>query len=248
MVPLYEVYESTKYIHLLLPYLEGGELFEKIKAKTKYKEGDAKHVMNQFLSALAYLAERKVVHRDLKPENLILAKPTDDSDLLIADFGFATFIEDDKPLYLRCGSPGYVAPEVLSDEGYGVEADVFSSGVIMFVLLTGRPLFRGEKVDDILEKNKNCELIFPDQLWSKISPDARDLCEKLLKRDPKERITAKDALQHPWFTNSGDDGPEIEMNQLQAYEKCAHDKPSGQNPDLKLVTATPVMAGRKLAD
>ena len=172
------------------------------------------HVMKQFLSALAYLAERKVVHRDLKPENLILAKPTDDSDLLIADFGFATFIEDDKPLYLRCGSPGYVAPEVLSDEGYGVEADVFSSGVIMFVLLTGRPLFRGDKVDDVLEKNKNCELIFPEQLWSKISPDARDLCEKLLTRNPKDRITADAALKHSWFAGGSENGAEIEMTSL----------------------------------
>lgn len=214
VVPLYEVYESTKYIHLLLPYLEGGELFEKIKAKTKYKESDAMHVMKQFLSALAYLAKRKVVHRDLKPENLILAKPTDDSDLLIADFGFATFIEDEKPLFLRCGSPGYVAPEVLTDQGYGVEADVFSSGVIMFVLLTGRPLFRGDKIDEILEKNKNCELVFPEQLWNKISPDARNLCELLLTRDPKERITAEKALEHNWFTGGNDNTTEIDMGHL----------------------------------
>lgn len=119
VIALYEVYESTKYIHLLLPYLEGGELFERIKAKGLYKESDAVIVMRHFLSALAYLAENKVVHRDLKPENLILATKGDDHDLRIADFGLATILTDDeKVLFLRCGSPGYVAPELLDDKGY----------------------------------------------------------------------------------------------------------------------------------
>jgi calcium/calmodulin-dependent protein kinase I len=95
--------------------------------------------MEKFLSALKYLAEHKVVHRDLKPENLILATKGDDNDLRIADFGFATFLTEKEPLlYLRCGSPGYVGPEVLTDEGYGCAADVFSSGAIMYVLLTGK--------------------------------------------------------------------------------------------------------------
>ncbi len=103
--------------------------------------------MRHFLSALAYLAENKVVHRDLKPENLILATKGDDYDLRIADFGLATILTDDeKVLFLRCGSPGYVAPELLDDKGYDTQADVFSAGVIMYVMLTGRPLFRGDNL------------------------------------------------------------------------------------------------------
>ncbi len=116
VIELYEVYESSKYINLLLPYLEGGELFERIKAKGLYKESDAVKVMRSFISALKYLSENQVVHRDLKPENLILATKGDDHDIKIADFGLASFLtEEEKLLYLRCGSPGYVAPELLND-------------------------------------------------------------------------------------------------------------------------------------
>jgi serine/threonine protein kinase len=119
--------------------------------------------MHSFLSALKYLAENKVVHRDLKPENLILATKGDDNDLRIADFGFATFLTEKEPLlYLRCGSPGYVGPEVLTDEGYGCAADVFSSGAIMYVLLTGKQVFRAKSVTELLELNKNCEITFPE--------------------------------------------------------------------------------------
>jgi len=103
--------------------------------------------MYKFLDALKYLAANKIVHRDLKPENLILATKEDVSDLKIADFGFATPVEDGKSLFLRCGSPGYVAPELLDGSGYNESADVFSSGVIMYVMLTGRPAFRGDNVE-----------------------------------------------------------------------------------------------------
>lgn len=176
VIALYEVYESTKYIHLLLPYLEGGELFERIKAKGLYKESDAVIVMRHFLSALAYLAENKVVHRDLKPENLILATKGDDHDLRIADFGLATILtEEEKVLFLRCGSPGYVAPELLEDKGYDTQADVFSAGVIMYVMLTGRPLFRGENIQEILEKNKTCKLELQNKFWESLSDEAKSL-------------------------------------------------------------------------
>ena len=112
VIELYETYETTKYIHLLLPYLEGGELFEKIKSKGLYRESDARPVMRNFISALSYLHSKSIVHRDLKPENLLLASKENNWDLKIADFGLATVIEEEK-LYLRCGSPGYVAPELL---------------------------------------------------------------------------------------------------------------------------------------
>ena len=119
VIQLYESYETTKYIHLLLPYLEGGELFEKIKSKGLYRESDARPVMHNFISALKYLHNLNIVHRDLKPENLILASKDNDWDLKIADFGLATIISDPtKKLTLRCGSPGYVAPELLREQGY----------------------------------------------------------------------------------------------------------------------------------
>ena len=108
---------------------------------------------------------------------------------------------------MACGSPGYVAPEVLNEEGYGVQSDVFSAGVIFYVMLTGRPVFSGAGCDqaEILKANTECKVEFPDRYWKNISQEARDLVEKMLIRDQDERITAKEALLHPWFENSSDD-------------------------------------------
>ena len=142
VIGLTETYETSKYIHLLLPYLAGGELFEKIKAKSLYPESDARLVMRNFMSALQYLHSKNIVHRDLKPENLLLSSAKNNSDLKIADFGLATVFKGEK-LTLRCGSPGYVAPEVLQDKGYDCSSDMFSAGVIFYILLTGRALFKG---------------------------------------------------------------------------------------------------------
>ena len=142
IIKLYEVYDSDKYIHLVLEYLEGGkflikhigELFNRIRRKCHYSEKDALLVMQNILSPLQYLHEKGIVHRDLKPENLILASKENDYALKIADFGLASFIEPNTLLKDRCGSPGYVAPELLNDYGYNTKADIFSVGVIMFIL------------------------------------------------------------------------------------------------------------------
>jgi calcium-dependent protein kinase len=175
LIKLFEVYESTKYIHLVLSYLDGGELFERIKSKQVYQESTAIQVMKNLLSALNYVHQNNVVHRDLKPENLILAFKDNDYDLRIADFGLAAYVKEGELLKLRCGSPGYVAPEILEDAGYNQSSDIFSAGVILAVLLTGRPVFRGYNLNEILLKNKKCEIEFPAKYWSKISDKAQDL-------------------------------------------------------------------------
>ena len=116
---LVEVHESAKYIHLVLSYLDGGELFKRIKSRQAYSEKDAMQLMHNMFTALAYIHKHRVVHRDLKPENLILASKDNDFDLRIADFGLASFMpENGELLKLRCGTPGFVAPEVLQDKGY----------------------------------------------------------------------------------------------------------------------------------
>jgi len=113
----------------------------------------------------------------------------DDCDIKIADFGLASFIKDNELLKLRCGSPGYVAPEILEDSGYNESSDIFSIGVILYILLTGRPVFRGYNLNEILLRNKKCEVEYPAKYWNKISDKAKDLVSKMLKKDPKERIT-----------------------------------------------------------
>lgn len=158
-------------------------MFERIKSKGLYKESDAVSVMYQFLSALAFLHDNNIVHRDLKPENLILASKRGD-EIQIADFGLACFLKDENErLSLRCGSPGYVAPEILNDLGYGVASDVFSAGVIFYVMLTGRPVFNGCDQSEILKANTECNYEFPDRFWRNISAEARDLVEKMLTKD-----------------------------------------------------------------
>jgi calcium-dependent protein kinase len=125
--------------------------------------------MRHLLEALEYLHQNGIIHRDLKPENLILASKENDYEMKIADFGLASFIQRGEFLYLRCGSPGYVAPELLEDKGYYSKADVFSAGVILYVLLTGRPAFPGGNIHDILMKNKKCEISYPPRHWERIS-------------------------------------------------------------------------------
>ena len=145
VISLHEVYETTKYIHLMLPLLKGGELFSRVRSSRLFEEKNAQGFMRNFLSALAYLHKKLIVHRDLKPENLILARKDDISDVKIADFGLATMLSHpEEKLTLRCGSPGYVSPELLRNEGYNCSSDVFSAGVIFYVILTGRPLFKGQ--------------------------------------------------------------------------------------------------------
>ena len=162
VIQLYETYETSKYIHLVLPYMSGGELFDRIKIKGLYSESDARPVMRNFISALEYLHAKNIVHRDLKPENLLLASKQNCTDLMIADFGLATVIDTEK-LYLRCGSPGYVAPELLQEKGYDCMADMFSCGVIFYIILTGRPLFKGNTPNEILEKNSKCMYTLADR-------------------------------------------------------------------------------------
>ena len=131
--------------------------------------------MKNILEALKYMHEHHVVHRDLKPENLILASKQNDYDICIADFGLASFIKNGEILKLRCGSPGFVAPELLEDVGYDEKADIFSAGVILYVLLSGRTAFRGYNLNEILLKNRKGVVDYPAKYWDKISAKAKDL-------------------------------------------------------------------------
>ena len=133
IIKMYEVYESEFYVHLVMEYLKGGELFQQIQTKGFFSEKDASTILRNILSAIAYFHEKNIVHRDLKPENMILSN-TSDLDIKIADFGLATRIQPGNPEFLRCGSPGYVAPEILNNLGYETKADVFSAGVIFYIL------------------------------------------------------------------------------------------------------------------
>ena len=248
IISLHEVYESTKYIHLLLPLYKGGELFKQIKKKHLFKEYVAVGVMKNFLSALAYLHENLIVHRDLKPENLVLADLNELDDIKVIDFGLAARLKSpQEKLDLRCGSPGYVAPEVLNNDGYNCKADIFSAGVIFYVILTGRPLFQGTNAKSLLINNMKCKYEFNEYYWGRLSEEVKDLVMKMLHKDPEQRISAEEALQHPWFSKdfsddeannalrSVDEGSQISSGDFEHMRRLAN-----QSKGMQLASQTPV--------
>lgn len=150
------------------------------------------------LFARSYLHSQNIVHRDLKPENLLLKSAANDSDIKIADFGFATSIQG-RSLSLQCGSPDYVAPEIIKKHKYGVEVDMWSCGVIVYILLGGYPPFHEEEPDVLWGKIEAGSYAFHEEFWSQVSDAAKDLIQNLLVVDPDNRYSASQALRHPWF-------------------------------------------------
>lgn len=199
IIKLYEVYEGEYHIYLVMELLNGGELFDRIMNKGHYEERDAAILISKLISALVYLHSMNIMHRDIKPENLIL-KDENGFDLKLADFGLAEFVNQQTHLFKRCGTPGYVAPEILEDLPYDTKVDVFSAGVILYILLTGCSPFYGDTYNEILVKNKKCQVNYElEELKVKVSEDAIDLLRLMLEKDPLKRITARECLKHPWI-------------------------------------------------
>lgn len=195
IVELEEVMATKGKIYFVMEYVKGGELFAKV-AKGKLKEDLARKYFQQLVSAVDFCHSRGVSHRDLKPENLLL---DDNKDLKVSDFGLSALPEqlwNDGLLHTRCGTPAYVAPEVLRKKGYdGAKADIWSCGVILFVLLAGYLPFQAENVMKMYRKVFKAEYDFPQ--W--FSTDAKRLISELLVSDPEKRISIPEIMQNPWF-------------------------------------------------
>eukprot|EP01053_Blabericola_migrator_P003097 Blabericola_migrator_1__3096@NODE_18_length_22925_cov_118_464826_g15_i0_p7_GENE_NODE_18_length_22925_cov_118_464826_g15_i0NODE_18_length_22925_cov_118_464826_g15_i0_p7_ORF_typecomplete_len325_score37_69Pkinase/PF00069_25/1_2e48Pkinase_Tyr/PF07714_17/7_6e30Kinaselike/PF14531_6/2_4e16Kdo/PF06293_14/2e11Pkinase_fungal/PF17667_1/1e09APH/PF01636_23/3_5e05APH/PF01636_23/32RIO1/PF01163_22/5_9e05WaaY/PF06176_11/9_9e05EcKinase/PF02958_20/0_005YrbLPhoP_reg/PF10707_9/0_021FTA2/PF13095_6/0_051_NODE_18_lengt len=183
-----------------MEHIRGGDLYDVMKKSGPYTESQAKVAIHRILQALMALHARKIVHRDLKTENVMLLDRRDRTSVCVIDFGLAATLGSDL-MYMRCGSPGYVAPEVLEDKRYGTKCDVFSAGIILFTMLTGKPPFRGEDAKEILGKNARCKIQFRGFPFSNISEEARHLLAWMTQKNPDLRCTSAAALAHPWFTN-----------------------------------------------
>lgn len=201
VIKLKEFFEADDTVYLVMEMVEGGELFDKITQIGCYSEATACTLVHNILDAVAYLHSQNIVHRDLKPTNLLLKSKEDDTNIKIADFGLSKIISEDRMLETACGTPIYVAPEVLSGEAYDKEVDMWSIGVITYILLCGFPPFfdDGTNMAELFDQIMQGEYDYPEEYWDDISDEAKDLIDNLLLVDPEERFTAEQALQHPWL-------------------------------------------------
>ena len=204
VIKLVDVFDETKKMNLIMELVTGGELFDRIVAKGNYTEKDAATVIHTLCDALKYLHAKNIVHRDLKPENILLESPAEDAPIKVADFGLARMMKKGDVMKTACGTPGYVAPEVLQNKGYDSGAvDMWSTGVILYILLCGFPPFYEEELPALFDQILKGRYDFPSPWWDKISKEAKDLVRRLLTVDPKKRITASQTKQDPWMSKAG---------------------------------------------
>jgi serine/threonine protein kinase len=227
IVKLIDFFEEDKFFYVVMEYLEGGELFDRIVKKNCYNEKEARDLVFSMLSAMKYCHDRQIAHRDMKPENLLLASLDDDANVKIADFGFAI---KGKPnantLSTQCGTPGYVAPEILFSKQYDKSVDMWSIGVITYVLLGGYPPFHDDNQKQLFRKIKKGDYEFHAEYWGNVSDEAKELISKLLTVDPAHRYTVDQALAHPWINRDAKtlaarnlDGNLGELRKYQATKK-----------------------------
>lgn len=201
-------FETSDNVVMELELLEGTDLFRYISAKGVLEETEAARILRDMLKSLDAMHRVGLVHRDIKPANVLMCDvEKDKTSVKVGDFGMSTFVGVDGLVRGRCGTPGYVAPEILtadSGQGCGDKVDLFSVGVTLYVMLCGYEPFYGENEKDLIEANKKAAIEFNDSDWKSTSDLARDMIRKLTAPDPKERISAKDALQHPWIKSMVD--------------------------------------------
>uniref|UniRef100_A0A4W5KAK3 calcium/calmodulin-dependent protein kinase n=1 Tax=Hucho hucho TaxID=62062 RepID=A0A4W5KAK3_9TELE len=200
IVRLHDSISEEGFHYLVFDLVTGGELFEDIVAREYYSEADASHCIQQILEAVLHCHQTGVVHRDLKPENLLLASKLKGAAVKLADFGLAIEVQGDQQAWFGfAGTPGYLSPEVLRKDPYGKPVDMWACGVILYILLVGYPPFWDEDQHRLYQQIKAGAYDFPSPEWDTVTPEAKDLINKMLTINPAKRVTATDALKHPWI-------------------------------------------------
>lgn len=218
IVQLYDTMEDDDYVYLIMELVTGGELFDRIVAKGSYTEKDASKVLKQILEAIDYMHSKDIVHRDLKPENLLYENPNEDSNIKVSDFGLSKVI-DSKLMMTACGTPGYVAPEVLTQKPYGKEVDIWSIGVISYILLCGYQPFYDENDTVLFTLIIKGEYFFDSPYWDDISESAKDFIRNTMCLNVKSRYSAKQALNHPWISGNAALDTQLKSTQIRLKSK-----------------------------
>ncbi|XP_075881965.1 calcium/calmodulin-dependent protein kinase (CaM kinase) II beta 1 isoform X19 [Nelusetta ayraudi] len=199
IVRLHDSISEEGFHYLLFDLVTGGELFEDIVAREYYSEADASHCIHQILESVHHIHQHEIVHRDLKPENLLLASKCKNAAVKLADFGLAIEVQGDQQAWFGfAGTPGYLSPEVLRKEAYGKPVDIWACGVILYILLVGYPPFWDEDQHKLYQQIKAGAYDFPSPEWDTVTPEAKNLINQMLTINPAKRITAQEALKHPW--------------------------------------------------
>lgn len=201
IVSLKDTYEDEDAVHIVMELCEGGELFDRIVARGHYTERAAAAVMKTIVEVVQNCHKHGVMHRDLKPENFLFANKKENSPLKAIDFGLSIFFKPGERFNEIVGSPYYMAPEVLK-RNYGPEVDVWSAGVILYILLCGVPPFWAETEQGVAQAIIRSVIDFKRDPWPRVSDNAKDLVKKMLDPDPKRRLTAQEVLEHPWLQNA----------------------------------------------
>mmetsp|Transcript_11288 Transcript_11288/g.17176 ORF Transcript_11288/g.17176 Transcript_11288/m.17176 type:complete len:828 (-) Transcript_11288:222-2705(-) len=198
IIKLEGVYESRTHIYIVMEKLQGGELFQQLRGRPRFSEEEAAKLIRPILESVAYLHDLGIVHRDIKPENILCGGNLE--DIKIADFGLSKMVLPSERMDAACGTLSYVAPEVLTEQGYGQETDLWSVGVIMFLVLCGKLPFDGRTQHEIICATVKGDITVSPSTWNKLSEDTKLLIRQLLHKNPKSRITAREALRHPFIT------------------------------------------------
>lgn len=231
IIKLYEVYEDNRYVFLIMEECTGGELFDRIldriESKKLYSEKEACSIFKQMMSAVSYCHSEKICHRDLKPENLLFLTKDETSPIKVIDFGLSKNVttggknEVKHNMKTKVGTAYYVSPEVLKGQ-YDESCDIWSSGVILYILLTGDPPFNGPNDNDIYKKIAAKKFTFPSPAWDNISSDVKDLISNMLA-DPSKRYTAQQVLTHTWVENNAPNSSDVLLqlntDNLKRYQK-----------------------------
>lgn len=220
IIRLYDVFEEKKFYYMVTEKMSGGELYDRIIMKESYNENEARNVSETLIAALGYCHSRRIAHRDLKPANLLMNNPNDDASIKIADFGFAKRVRKPKSLSTKCGTPQYVAPEVLSGKLYDTQADMWSIGIIIFTLLAGHPPFENDNLKLLVRMIKKGIFEFEDHLWSHHSEECKKFVTNMLEVNPDKRFDARKALMSDWIDADDDVLQEIDLSDnLKVFKK-----------------------------